>query len=188
MKKNNLTILAVVFLGLDIVFTLAYYIYSFYVRRFYGEPSYQYGYYDATVPKRTIIGIVFVCIFLILLIVGVIIKNKIIFCVAYGLNIVSAFINMVYYTIFNISIESLRYFVPESILYGLSRTTFNIFMLLFILIVFKWKEQPVVYNGSNSHDKKDLNTDLLFEYKQLFDNGVITQEEFDKKKYELLNL
>ncbi len=32
------------------------------------------------------------------------------------------------------------------------------------------------------------NTDELMKYKELFDNGVITQEEFDKKKKELLRI
>ena len=32
----------------------------------------------------------------------------------------------------------------------------------------------------------DSNTDLLFKYKELLDSGIITQEEFDAKKNEIL--
>jgi uncharacterized membrane protein len=39
-------------------------------------------------------------------------------------------------------------------------------------------------NGINN--KKDANLDMLMKYKELLDMGAITQEEFDKKKSELM--
>lgn len=80
-------------------------------------------------------------------------------------------------------------FIPLNIFSALSNIAFNAFMLLFILIVFKWKEKTSfdTYNN-NGYSSVNLNTDVLLEYKQLLDSGVITQEEFDKKKWELLNM
>ena len=42
-------------------------------------------------------------------------------------------------------------------------------------------------NNSNIQNTNDPITEVK-RYKELLDNGIITQEEFDKKKKELLNL
>ena len=42
-------------------------------------------------------------------------------------------------------------------------------------------------NNSNVQNTNDPITEVK-RYKELLDNGIITQEEFDKKKKELLNL
>jgi len=38
------------------------------------------------------------------------------------------------------------------------------------------------------HDKRQDSTDEIIKYKKLLDENVITQEEFDKKREQLLNL
>lgn len=50
------------------------------------------------------------------------------------------------------------------------------------LVVPKVENQPIVMM------KESSNADEIKKYKELLDNGTITQEEFDKKKKQLLNL
>ena len=44
------------------------------------------------------------------------------------------------------------------------------------------------YQKKDKSEKELLNVQKLKSYKDLLDSGVITQEEFDKKKSELLDL
>ncbi len=51
----------------------------------------------------------------------------------------------------------------------------------------KSREESIKYNKQQSTDIPEQNIiSLLKEYKELMDNGIITQEEFDTKKRELL--
>lgn len=52
----------------------------------------------------------------------------------------------------------------------------------------KLKIEALIKNQSKSNDVKLDDTDLLRKYKQLFDDGIITQEEFQAKKKEILGL
>lgn len=45
-----------------------------------------------------------------------------------------------------------------------------------------------VYENKNESQSKESTTDQLREYKALLDDGIITQDEFDEKKKQLLNL
>ncbi len=42
-------------------------------------------------------------------------------------------------------------------------------------------------NEQNRKDREVNNAEAIRKYKELLDDGIITQEEFDKKKAELLN-
>ncbi len=50
------------------------------------------------------------------------------------------------------------------------------------------KHNEVSVNPTTPRDSEKSAADMLTEYKELFDMGIITQEEFDKKKKELLGL
>lgn len=52
----------------------------------------------------------------------------------------------------------------------------------------KQKRQKKVAEEKDKSEKELLNVQKLKSYKDLLDSGVITQEEFDKKKSELLDL
>lgn len=184
MKKDRLTILSVVFLGINIVFKIAYDLYYAF--------GYEYGLVkgDTGVSSiGTIASWVVTIACTVLLIVGVLTQKKIFFCLYYGFNIFFSLVGMGSQIIANIDHLSMNKFIPLNIFSALSNIAFNAFMLLFILIVFKWKEKTSfdTYNN-NGYSSVNLNTDVLLEYKQLLDSGVITQEEFDKKKWELLNM
>lgn len=184
MKKDRLTILSIVFLGINIVFTIAYDLYYAF--------GYEYGLVkgDTGISSiGTIASWVVTIACTVLLIVGVLTQKKIFFCLYYGFNIFFSLVGMGSQIIANIDHLSMNKFIPLNIFSALSNIAFNAFMLLFILIVFKWKEKTSfdTYNN-NGYSSVNLNTDVLLEYKQLLDSGVITQEEFDKKKWELLNM
>lgn len=184
MKKDRLTILSVVFLGINIVFTIAYDLYYAF--------GYEYGLVKGDTGISSIVTIaswVVTIACTVLLIVGVLTQKKIFFCLYYGFNIFFSLVGMGSQIIANIDHLSMNNFIPLNIFSALSNIAFNAFMLLFILIVFKWKEKTSfdTYNN-NGYSSVNLNTDVLLEYKQLLDSGVITQENFDKKKWELLNM
>lgn len=51
----------------------------------------------------------------------------------------------------------------------------------------KQEELEYIYNPPKDDDKEKSIPELLKEYKELLDSGIITQSEFETKKYELLN-
>jgi hypothetical protein len=57
--------------------------------------------------------------------------------------------------------------------------------LLGVLLALVKPESPNKQSGG-INDKKNDNLDMLIQYKELLDIGAITQEEFDKKKSELM--
>ena len=189
MKKNNLNILAVVFLGLNIVFLLAYDLYYAF--------GYEYGLVNQNMgvsSLSTIIPWIFAIVTTVLLIIGVLKQSKIFFCIHYGYQIIYSFVKTIFVTFQYANVSSMRTYIPINIISGLSSISFNIFMLLFIFIVFNWKEKKAnTFNEYNIAENvvgnaEKASPDILLEYKELLDSGAITQDEFDNKKKELLNL
>lgn len=64
-----------------------------------------------------------------------------------------------------------------------------VFLLAVIGIVFRWKRISMPKKTHTPKCKENLSiTNELKQYKELLDSGIITQEEFDKKKKQLLGL
>ncbi len=67
-----------------------------------------------------------------------------------------------------------------------------IIVLIFSLLIVFVKDGDTINYTSDKHESEDLSrpsiTDELTAYKELFDNGVITKDEFEAKKKQLLGL
>lgn len=80
---------------------------------------------------------------------------------------------------------------------GFPTGLFELFLFLTIVVAFA-KRSPLIVNSQNNNQgttqpivnniQKSTSADELKKYKELLDSGVITQEEFEAKKKQLLNL
>ena len=135
-----------------------------------------------------------------------------IICVVAGVCIINAYLKnnrvsivmgliLDFAMIISVGIESFIIPLTNSIPVGLTHIVrFVLLSISFVLVIIelilmdrlqKSNNQDFNSNNQNENIFVELNTDnkdLLIKYKELLDIGAITQEEFDTKKKELLNL
>lgn len=87
--------------------------------------------------------------------------------------------------------------MEEFIRFGVGELRIKGITEIFIIKINKWKQQIVIKQSiekaqelkkqnNNVNISSISNADEIRKYKQLYDDGIITQEEFEKKKKELL--
>lgn len=179
MKKDNLKTLFIVFSALNIVFNVAYIL-------FYHIFSIQDIGVDLILP-------IFNTITAIILSIGILRQKKSLCCVYFIAQSLVSFIAIIIHII-NCFQYSFAEYVQVKIVYcfsSLRSITFNIIMLLFVIVAFRLKEKTDIIpieNNLITKDQSEFSADMLIEYKNLLDIGAITQEEFENKKKELINL
>lgn len=188
MKKSSLLTISGILTLAKVLFTVVYDLLYCFV--------YEYGLYknEYTETKTVIIDVieyVIIIASLIILSIGFFKKNKQLICAYFGLDCVL----VVRYICSNIHTMIVTKDVANGIRLiplNISNLLFDAAMILFVIAMFEKSQEDNRNNllpvTDNTFVNNVENTDKMLQYKKLLDDGTITQEEFDRKKKELLNL
>lgn len=149
-------------------------------------PWYIHSSYDYISIIIRIIGVIPTVLF----IIGLKKENPVLMTIKFVYGIISNVFGLVN-QIIGSSYHGVSYLNLVSLIAGsLSGIVWNLVLLFVVIIIFKAtedKSKTTVPLAVVQPENKDR-TGMLQEYKNLLDMGAITQEEFEEKKKELLNI